>query len=333
MIPTEEISKICSEYGIGNYISRNKINQGVLNDNYLLETTAGKYFIKSVREKAKDRLQMIYGVEFLMKLSGIPAIVMLKIKSGDIFLVDGDRVYTVYPFVEAEKSNNYSGTDYQRMGEMLGKIHIAGSKNISEIQNLKQFKRPEDNTILERLKNYKDQIHNKDSQDEVDTQFLEYIDFKLETYPKIKPNELPNDTLIHGDYHPGNLLIDKNTREIIGVCDWEKAEFGPRAYELARSLLYSCFYDGYELSRALTDSKLFLTGYLLVYPIDKQEILDGLNMRIHRMALSSWIEEKYYKKGDSRANKFIKHEMDLVNFLTNGDLLYKIDKLINEKWN
>jgi homoserine kinase type II len=329
MISPDKIQKICSEYDIGSHVSIEKVQEGVLNDNYILETPTGKYFIKSVREKTQDRLKMIYGVESLMKSGGIPAVAMLKTKSGDISVTDETEVYTLYPFIEAENSSNYSGNDYKTMGRMLGKIHIVGSGDISSVPDLKQFKRPADEAIMERLKNYREEIKNKNNQDEIDKIFSEYIDFKLVTAPKIKYVDLVNDTLIHGDYHPGNLLMDKQSREIIGVCDWEKAEFGPRAYELARSLLYCCFYDGYKIERALTDLKLFLYGYLSVFPMDTQEIMDGLNMRIHRMALSSWLEENYYKKKSTRTNHFIGHEMGLVDEAVNGKLLERIKNIFS----
>ena len=60
MIPPDKIQKICFEYDIGNYISVEKVPEGVLNDNYILTTTTGKYFIKLVREGAKDKLKTIY---------------------------------------------------------------------------------------------------------------------------------------------------------------------------------------------------------------------------------------------------------------------------------
>lgn len=328
MIPPDKIQKICSEYDIGDYVSIEKIPEGVLNDNYILITSTGKYFIKSVREKAKERLKMISGVETLMKDTGIPAVAMLKTKSGGIFVEEGYEVYTLYPFIEAEKSSNYSGNDYRIIGEMLGKIHTVGSGKIPDDLELKQFKRPATEVILERLRVHKENIKSKSNIDDMDQLFLEYIDFKLITVPKIKEVVLDNNALIHGDYHPGNLLMDKNIREIIGVCDWEKAEFGPTSYELARSLLYSCFYDGYKLDRALADSKLFLQGYLSVSPMSVEEIMGGLNMRIYRMALSSWIEEKYYKENDTRANHFIEHEMDLVDKAVNDDLLEQIMNLL-----
>lgn len=329
MIPPDKIQKICFEYDIGNYISVEKVPEGVLNDNYILTTTTGKYFIKSVREGAKDKLKTIYCAETLMKNRDIPAIAMLTTKSGDIFVADDTKVYTLYPFIEAMKNSNYSDTDCLSMGKMLGKIHIAGSIDIPDLLKSREFKKPSREVILNRLKSYKDAIRNKNNPDDTDKLFLEYIDIKLATIEKIKEITLPNDTLIHGDCHPGNLLIDKTTREIIGVCDWEKAEFGSRPYELALSLLYTCFNGEHNKNKSLVDSKLFLEGYISVFPMSVNEIMDGLNMRIYRMTLSSWIEEKYYKNNDSRANHLIRHEMDIIDYTVNGGLLEQIKSIAN----
>lgn len=329
MIPSDKIQKICSEYNIGNYISIEKVPEGILNDNYILTTINGKYFIKSVREKAKDKLKTISSVETLMHDKGVPAVTMLKTKTGDIFMTDDTEVYTLYPFIEARKDSNYSDADYRSMGEMLGKIHIAGSTDIPNSLKSKEFKRPSNEVILSRLKSYRDDIRNKNNQDDTDKLFLEYIDFKLAVIQKTKEKTLPNNTLIHGDYHPGNLLIDKITGEIIGVCDWEKVEFGPRSYELTRSLLYTCFDGDYKEEKSLADSKSFLEGYLSVFPMSVDEIIDGLNIRIYRMTLSSWIEEKYYKNHDSRANHLIRHEIKIIRSALNGGLVEKIKNIAN----
>lgn len=329
MIPPHTLKKICSEYVIGDFISIEKIQEGVLNDNYLLITTQGKYFIKSVREKAKAKLASIFEVETLMKSRNIPAITMLQTKTGDIFLTDENSVYTLYPFIQIDIIEEYSDVDYVNMGELLGKIHLAGSKDIPENLKLKTLKKQPAEVVLEKFKKYKEQILNKHIKDDTDKLFLEYIDVKISACAKIPELVLENDTLTHGDYHPMNLLIDKKSHQIIGVCDWEKFEYAPRSYELARAILYTCFYqknNSYDIKESLRTSSLFLKAYLSVFPMDQKQIIDGLSMRIYRTALSSWIEEKYFIENDARANKFITNEIQLLNDLVNKDLLQEISK-------
>lgn len=326
MISIQDVQKICSEYGIGDYCSIEKVLEGVLNDNYILVTSKGKYFIKSVREKIRDRLDVIYDIESLMKSGGIPAITMLTTKDGRRFILSDKYVYTLYPFIENKLNHVFSKEDYFLLGEMLGKIHIIGATDIINFPGLKLFTRESEEAILEKLTNYLNEINNKKTKDDTDELFLKYINFKLNNISKIKKVSLPNDTIIHGDYHCGNILTDDNGK-IIGICDWEKTEYAPKSYELARSLFYICYFDGYDPETVLLNTQYFLKGYLSVIPTSIDDIIDGIFMRIYKTCLSSWIEEKYYKEGDSRGNKFIRHEMDMIDLVVNKDLLQNIKKL------
>lgn len=331
MISSEELKKVCAQYDIGDLVSLEEIGEGALNRNYLLHTTAGKYFIKSVREKMKDKLVSVYAVESYMKSKGIPAVVMIATTSGDIFYTSLSEVYTIYPFIESDRNHSYNSADYTRMGEMLGKIHRVGSVHLPELlHSVKHFALSKNQVIVGKFNEYKEDILRKTDPDEIDKLFLRYLDFKLEIIPKIEIVTLENDTFTHGDYHSGNLLIDEESREIIGVCDWEKAEYAPRSYELARSLLYACLIGQTDLQVMLENSKAFYKGYLAVYPMSKDEIIRGLWMRIHKTALSSWIEEAYYHRQDDRANKFIETEMDLVDIVVNKGLLSDIEKLVDD---
>jgi|GEM_PF-1943937 len=332
MILSETIQIIFERYPIeGDFVSINKISGGLMNNNYILKTTTRKYFIKSIRKDMRDKLKIIYGVESFMKSKNIPAIVMLQARSKEIFVESNGEIYTIYNFIDSDKDTLFLEKDFYTLGEMLGEIHNVGSVDINNFPLIKQFSRPSREIIVSRLQNYRNEIITKPVQDDAEELFLNYIDFKLVTIHKIRKEVvLPNDTLIHGDYNPGNILFDKNTRRIIGVCDWEKTEFAPKAYELARAILYTCYEGKYDSSKSLNNAKSFLSGYRSVISIIAEEIINGFDMRIHRMALSSWLEGKYCKENDSRANHLVEHEMSLVDFYINGNLKkYLTDTLLS----
>jgi len=49
-------------------------------------------------------------------------------------------------------------------------------------------------------------------------------------------DELPQgESLLHLDWHPGNLLADEATREISGIVDWDNARRGHASLDLART--------------------------------------------------------------------------------------------------
>ncbi len=326
MLEQKTIDKICEEYGIGDFISIEQILEGKLNDNYVLKTAQGKYFIKSVREGSKDKLRMINGVESLMKSHGVPAVAMLQTKTGEIFVPSEDKVCTLYPFIENKKAE-LTIEDYFSIGEMLGKIHVAGKEELPKTFEIEQFKKKSVEKTVEKLKKYQSDIKNKETKNETDNLLLKFIEFKLSILPKVGDVILPNNNLNHGDYHPGNVLFDEN-RKIIGVIDWEKTQYAPRTYELARSFLYTCYTDGYNSETVLDFSKSFFAGYLSQMPTDTNEIIDGLKMRIHSMAISSWIEMGYYDRGDTRSISLIPHEMELIDLVVNRNLLQQVEDIL-----
>lgn len=322
---TTHLQNLCREYSLGEVFSITDVTEGILNKNYILETSSGKFFIKLVREKSRALLPYTAAAEELMRERGIPAICMLVSKGGEKFVSYGKATYSVYPFIESDRSHTYNLEDYRTMGVMLGKVHRAGSTDIPSFFLDKHWKeKPKEQTVTD-LEEYKSRILAKETRDAIDDTFLVYINLKLDLVPTLEMDTvLSNSTLIQGDYHAGNLLINKTTREIVGICDWEKAEMAPRAMELARSILYICFDGEYEDAVEINTASSFLSGYITEYPIDKEEILAGFQVRLRRHILTSWLENHYYNYEDGRGNHFVAHEIRIIKDFLKGDLLRKL---------
>lgn len=315
--------EICSNFGIGTYQANTLVGEGVLNCNYILETDKGKYFVKSVRQKAKEKIPTIHAIEAWMKENGIPAVAMLDNPGGAFSIEMDDCMYTLYPFVESDNKENYSDADYFTIGSTLAAIHKVGQR-VPPVSPRK-MPIPEKEKHVSRLTDYKKTILNKE-QDNVDEMFLEYIDLKLRTLSEIQAPSIESDTVTHGDYHPGNLLF--SGKEIVGICDWEKVEYAPRSYELIRSLLYSCLDVSPKSSLPIKTIQAFLKGYLSSYPMDVSEIKKALELRFYRMVLSVWLEDMYYKQGTDRANHFVKSEMRNIKLFSEGDIAERILALV-----
>lgn len=327
----EHLIQLCAEYGLGTPGTVNTNQEGVLNMNYVLTTDKGMFFIKSVRDKKRSHIPYIAEVEAFMQSHGIPAIGMLSTSEGNRFVTYDTEVYTVYPFLDSVRTHIYNLTDFRTMGEMLGHIHRVGSSDVPESLRHKQFDERPATLIAEKLNAHRHLIEMKLVKDETDVLFLKYIQLKLEMIRTMVPiAPLPLEILTHGDYHTRNLLID-DTRQIIGICDWEQASINARAYELARSLLYVCFNgtrdeepNEYDNEDAVTSAKVFLAGYASVYPISSAELAHGMQLRWERLVHSSWIEEQYYTNGDTRSYKFVSHEMRLILDFADEKILDKL---------
>lgn len=313
------LETLCSTFDIGAPSEVRENHEGVLNRNFFLTTDRGRYFIKSLREKRKGDVSYIAVAETLMRSRGIPAICMLPTVSGSTYLEMDSFVYTVYPFIESDRSHQYSPDDFKSMGRMLASIHRAGSVDIPAGLREKRLNTKAENSV-EQIASYKTILASKDILTDVDRVFLSYIGLKQRMAASLPAamNPPPSDTFIHGDYHARNLLIDDH-RTIIGICDWEQARMAPRAYEIARSIQYLCFAGGstehseiYDVSRAVDSARSFIAGYQELYPIPDDEMRTGFELRFRKIIDSVWIEETYFSLNDPRPLIFIPHEMRLI---------------------
>lgn len=302
------LEAIVKKHDLGDLISFDVVSEGVLNKNFIFETSKGKFFLKNCHAKTKTRMKFINDVEKFMKTPDVPSVVSIAINE-----VEG---YMLYSFVESDRTHDYDLKDYFKMGQMLGHIHaVTYGKDIPE--NLRQFPYVERDLtdMVVGMKKYEQMLETKENKDEVDTSFLEYIQKKLsyvENYVDIP--KLVNDTLMHGDFHAGNLLFSKDTREIIGVCDWEKAQYSPRALDVARAYLYIGFGTNTDdVVECAQIGEAVLEGYRTILPISDEEFQKGIKIRIKSNIFTHWIEDKYYIEKDARANKFIKNGIMILD--------------------
>jgi Ser/Thr protein kinase RdoA (MazF antagonist) len=329
MIPEPHAKIICDEFDLGQYMTSSRIDRGVLNTNYSLTTSKGKFFIKSVRAKSIEALPGIRSVESFMKCNGIPAICMVTNRAGSEHVLIEGTAYTVYPFVEGIHKEVYTDDDFYCAGTMLGKIHsvtvgLPKSKDILA----PDYTRPNDGKLRDILLEYKKQIEEKENRDDIDKKFLKLINAKLDAQGIISEIRVPNDTVVHGDFHMGNIFLDPVNSEIVGVCDWEKTEFAPSMYELARAVLVIAEFGGVDEYESLRRVERFLSGYASIRKFTVQEFMDGLRMRLRRLVFSKWLEVKYYRDHDSRANHFIESDTRVVEMFTHEGYFEKVQEIV-----
>lgn len=280
------LARLQEDYRLGDIRSITESFEGVVNHNYIIEASSGKYLLKQFRYKTIEALPEIALAEQLMHERGIPAICMIPAHSGSTFVIYDDAPYALYPFVESDCSHQYSLADYHAMGVMLARLHRAGSKDIPD-------------TLLQRT--FPDAVITRTDAERFEHAMHKYI-------KQIKMR---------------NLFFDARTRDIIGICDWEHTNYWSRAYELVRSYLYICFPEHYDDS-AFPIAESFMSGYQSVYPIAQEEISSALQVRLRDMVTKTWLEKKHFKHGDTRSDHLIGHELRLINDFVVGDIREKL---------
>lgn len=309
------LKQLGEEFALGEVQTLNENTQGVLNRNFVLVTSTGTYFLKSVRAKQHSRISYIAAVEKFFKNQSIPAVCMKESRLGTLFLKLEDNLYTVYPFIPNTHIHTYSKNHMRAMGEMLGRIHHAGASQLPDLFASHRFAVQEQGEVIDELTKRRSYILSKENLDEIDEVFLAYIDLKLKRIRNCFTEPLLTcDTLVHGDYHDRNILFEGE--KIVGICDWEKALVAPRAYEVARALEIICFGAGQHTTLTEQDMResasVFIASYRSIYPISAGELNSGLMLRLYKLIHSTWIERQHYDLKDERSNKFIPNEIRLI---------------------
>lgn len=329
----ELLYKVCDVWNLGELQSITSVTEGVLNENYILTTTTGTFFVKSVRDKKQPIILDIHKVEEYMEQQGVPSIVMMKNKYGDISLTEGSQMVTVYPYIEHISRTQYSIKDYFSIGEMPGKIHTVGSTDMAQKLNIKELAIPNTQDVISRLEKYASDILNKKIKSVEDELFTEYIRMKLEGLAThTEPLRVYNSSLLHGDYHIKNILFGADGA-VLGVCDWEKTVCGPKMYELIRAIIYGPLREissgSIEIElHYLEQVEAVLRGYTRAHMFSYEEIMFGYDLMAYSCFLSTWMENLYYDQNNNRANIFLKNQMNHIQIMHKSNLRAKIGDLV-----
>lgn len=298
-------------YRIGEILGIEPAIGSLLCENFIVDTTSGRYFVKQYRWKMSRWVHKVKLAEQYFAERGIPVILPILDRDGRPSFWFNDNWYSVFPYVNGiqKTSAELLPAELQAMGEMLARIHRFG-----EVMPLVQRQEMPPITLWDRglFELHYPELYRRVSSiqepDAFDRLTLETMQRKREFVSRnvISPLDLdlPSGCLLHGDFHQGNLFFDKQGK-ISHVFDFEKTGIGPRAFELARSMMISAFDNG--LNDEYTDrAKLFLKAYRDVYPISFDECAKGVLAYMIYTAHQLWIESKRYFKG--------KKQFDLIYF-------------------
>lgn len=332
--PQDLIGLLCVEFSLGTFRGFHIGDEGILNKKYRITTDLGSFFIKVIKGKTEERLAYIYGVEGYMKSQGISAVTMMMAKNGKPWVKIGATLFCAYPFIDSDRSRKYSLTEYEAMGALLARMHWAGqsgTRKAPEFLLTALGEKVSKKDGLKMLEKNRSILAKKPNPDENDKKILDYLDYKILLAQTVEDGSTNvRDTVIHADFHPGNILFEKTldnkvvARPIIGVCDWELAKFGSRASDLVHSLLYSCFLCGLSFEKKLSNAKAMLVGYTSVFPISYPELEQGFMAHIYSTTFSVWTETRYYKYGDKEAVEKMAFEREMTQYCVNNLILPNI---------
>lgn len=228
--------RVLVHYDLGELRSAQRVERGYVNQNWVIQTTRGQYFLKHRHPELRNR-EVIGAQHALMdhlRKSGFPAPIILPTASGETLLVLDDEFYEIQGYIEGTPYEEAKLAHFQEAAIMLGRYHgcVRGFAP-SALCHMGDLYDPP--ILTKNLRSLK-AVWIRDQ-----GPALAKMDRRLESHEEelrsrfALHEELPH-LVIHGDYHGANLLFDGD--RIVGVVDYDKARWQPRIVELAEVLIY-----------------------------------------------------------------------------------------------
>lgn len=282
-----ELAKVLSHYDIGVIDQVKAFTAGNRRaPKVIINSEKGKFLLKR-RQKGKDdlhRVSFAHAVHTHLAKKGFTVAALLPTleRAGTLLHLD-NHVYELFEYIEGSR---YDGSAEATIdaGRKLANLHRFLADFAGRAKPL-QASFHDSSKVRRHLKSIgseKTNTHNK--------KLLATAQRLMELYNKssVRVNELGFDSrpqqVVHGDWHPGNMLFHK--RKLAAVLDFDSTKIAPPATDIANGMLQFSIVGNRpnpaDWPAYLDQAKLvqFLNGYREVSKLDKSQTDSLLDLMI-----------------------------------------------------
>jgi len=237
------LARVLACYRLGELKAAHRIERGFVNENWLVETTRGRYFLKRRHPHLQQlhapvvALAVIRAQHALMarlRQSGFPAPAVVPTANGETLHMAGGEFYEVQEYIAGEPYDHTRPAHLAEAAVTLGRYHTCVQGFAPRaLRDLGELYTP---AILSA---------NLDglacawgfAQDPDLAQAARQLEaHAADLAARFAQHGVLPHVIIHGDYYAGNLLFEGD--RIVGVVDYDKARWQARVVELAEALIY-----------------------------------------------------------------------------------------------
>ena len=237
LAPVErELKSVLRHYALGEFKAARRAEQGFVNDNWIVETTRGRYFLKrrNPRLRHPDLIHAQHQLVGLLRRAGFPAPTIVPTLTGETFLALKGELYEVQEYIDGEPYDHGRPAHQDEAARTLGQYHARVERFVSEA-----LRRPGElygPAISGRILTDLSEAWQLDQDSRLKEISRELRAEVTELAVDFAAHDALPCLVIHGDYYADNLLFDGD--RIVGVVDYDKASWQPRVVELAEALIY-----------------------------------------------------------------------------------------------
>jgi homoserine kinase type II len=271
-----EIQTLLENWNIGELISYRQARKGVVNINWIVKTTLGKYVLRKVTHftKIEDlKFELDCYLTYLKEHFPYRIPAPIKTKNEENFLKFKSSYFWIYEHIEGRDIKRFGYSELRECAKMMAVYH--NTIETSGLDNKKGsgevFKRK---SILEELEKFRAQILAKDRQDRKDRIFLKESSILIPLMKSLDGREyskFPKYPL-HRDINPENTLW-KN-KKLVGLVDFENVGTmnDTMIKDISVMLQYSCRDRKQKHKLDLKLAKFFLREYKKHRQLSDKEI-------------------------------------------------------------
>jgi homoserine kinase type II len=233
----EGLAQALSHYTLGELRSCQRVKSGNVDENWIVGSSRGRLFVKRRhprRRQPEPTIRAQHALVARLRESTFPAPATVPTTKGSPFLdLEGD-VYEVWQYVEGRSYDSARPAQLEAAAETLAWYHScvqdfepASFRDAGPLYSPAQTR-----SELDRLSQAW-QLDQDPGLSRASHRLASRIDALAVHFGK--HGDLPK-LVIHGDYHGGNLLFAGD--RVVGLVDYDKANWQPRITELAEALIY-----------------------------------------------------------------------------------------------
>jgi len=255
----QNFNAVLEKYGLGKLCSEpERMGGSSSNVNFALETPQGRYFCR-MRGGFGQRDALLHRVLTRLTDKGFPTASLLRTTTGETYVQHNNRVYELFPFIQGEEFERGNQAQFISMGGLIAQFHecmqefvcpfpfeyfIGDStwNNYPHIKRQAQFIEYTRQDVADR----EGQAELKDKVTEALGQIRQAMKRITSGWEQIE-SCLPR-TLVHGDYHPYNVLFKGN--EAAYICDFDFVMPAERIFDIITPFVwYRWVYEAYPEDR------------------------------------------------------------------------------------
>lgn len=222
-----QVEGLIDKYPIGHLVNFERIKeQGFMNYMFVVKTNKGQFILR-IAKNTKEKKDLLFEINLLNLLKGIPVPKYVKDKKGQYINRFKENNYSLYKYLEGKMPKKITKNLLKEMAYFLAKFHRQ-TKNFDITQqrfawyNFTNERADEfEQYMIKKLVGYKDEIS--------------YL--KSEVLNNRLPEKIPTGP-IHVDMRRQNILAIGN--KLTGVVDFDNCQMGPYILDLSMSIIWVC---------------------------------------------------------------------------------------------